>query len=305
MKLLSSAVLTTLTLLGLLAVPPPTSEAAVTAPSRGTTIQATTAANIRSGPDTSYGVEATAGAGDTASVLGSVSGDFVEVYYRNHRGWTHRAYWNEVPGLWVNGYRLTAAQEDAVRWLASVTIARVPGTLSERLTIVSRVTWWSLKEGILSLPLTGVHRFSNCDDIVYDPLYRCPASNWQVGIAGMHMSNTGGRAADIEALAVSLYPGWTVSQVLDHTANYAGYADGSAGHAAVVGSSGTFRTSWLLRNHGVGFTFNEPFARPCLSGGPDWCYGGWIEAARYAPHLAGITRAVQELRAALYAIRPI
>ncbi|HZM78969.1 MAG TPA: SH3 domain-containing protein [Candidatus Limnocylindrales bacterium] len=294
-----------LALLAALIITPVAGHAAVVAPARGTTIRATEAVNIRTGPDTSYDVEATAAAGDTASVLGGPSGDFIEVYYRNHRGWTHRSYWNAVPGLWVNRYQLTADQEAAVRWIASVTIARVPGTLSEKLSTVSEVTWWSLKEVVLSQPLTKVHRYSNCQDSNYEPLYWCPSLNWQVGIAGVHMSNTPGRVAEIEALAGSLY-GSTVAAVLDHTANYAGYPDGSTGYNAILNSTGSFRTSWLLRNHGVGFTFNQAFVRPCLgSAPPDWCFGGWNEAVRYAPNAAAIIRSVQDLRAILYAIRPI
>ena len=288
-----------------LVVMPAPSHAAVVAPARGTTIRATEAVNIRSGPGTSYEIEATAAAGDTASVLSGPSGDFIEVYYRNHRGWTHRDYWNSVAGIWVNRYQLTADQEAAVRWIASVTIARVPGTLSEQLSIVSEVTWWSLKESALSQPLTDVHRYSNCQDSIYDPMHWCSNLNWQVGIAAVHMSNTPGRTAEIEALAANLY-GSTVAAVLDHTANYAGYADGTAGYNAIVTSTGAFRTSWLLRNHGVGFTFNQPFVQPCLGGAPpSWCLGGWPDAVRYAPNAAAITRSVQDLRATLYAIRPI
>jgi uncharacterized protein YraI len=297
--------LSPLALLAAMVVTPAPSNAAVVAPARGTTIRATEAVNIRTGPGTTYDVEATAAAGDTASVLGGPSGDFIEVYFRNHRGWTHRNYWNAVPGLWVNRNQLTAGQEAAVRWIALNTIARVQGTLSEKLTTVSQVAWWSLKEAALSQPLTSVHRYSNCQDSIYDPLHWCSSLNWQVGIAASHMSNSPGRVAQIEALATSLY-GWSVAAVLDHTANYAGYPDGSAGYNAIVNSTGAFRTSWLLRNHGVGFTFNQPFVQPCLGSAPaDWCFGGWAEAVRFAPSSAAIIRSVQDLRATFYAIRPI
>lgn len=284
---------------------PATGHASVTAPARGTTIQATEAVNLRSGPDTSYAVVAVAASGDTAVALGRASGEFVQVYYRGHAAWTHRAYWNAVPGLWVNGHRLSADQENAVRWIAANTINRVEGTLSEKLTTVSRVTWWSLKEGVLSQALTAVHRFSNCDDTIYDPLYHCGTVNWQVGIGGVYMGNASGRTAEVEATAVRLYPGWTVGQVLAHTANYAGYPAGSGGHNAIVNSGGNFRLSWLLRNHGVGFTFNELYMSSCLANAPYWCFGTWDDALLYAPSQSGINLSIADLRAILYAIRPI
>lgn len=295
-----------LALLTALVVTPKPSHAAVIVPTRGTTIRATEAVNIRSGPGTWYDVEATAAVGDTASVLGGPSGEFIEVYYRNHRGWTHRAYWNQVPGLWVNRYQLTANQEAAVRWIAEKTIARVPGTLSEKLTTVSRVTWWSLKESILNFPSPDVHRYSNCQNGDYRPLITCGSDNWQVGIAGVHMSNASGQAAYLESLAGQLYQGWDARAVLDHTANYAGYADGTSAHTAIVDSTGRFRTSWLARNHGIGFVFNEPYVVPCFGNvPPDWCDDGGAEALRYASSPAVTTRSLQDLRAILYAIRPI
>lgn len=298
--------LAALALLATLVATPAPSHAAVVAPARGTTIQATTAVYIRSGPGTTYEAKALAAAYDTASVLGGPVGEFIEVYYRSHRGWTHRAYWNAVPGLWVNGYQLTANQEAAVRWIAANTIARVPGDLSQKLTTVSRVTWWSLKESILNFSSPSVHRYSNCQNVNYDPLITCGTDNWQVGIAGVHMSNAAGQAAYIESLASQLYGGWTPRAVLDHTANYAGYADGTSAHTAIVNSTGRFRTSWLARNHGVGFVFNEPYVVPCFgSAAPSWCFEGGTEALRFASSPAVITRSLQELRAILYAIRPI
>jgi hypothetical protein len=294
-------------LLTALVIAPATGSAAVSAPARGTTVQATEAVNLRSEPNLSAGIVVTAAAGDTASALGRTSGDFIQVYYRNHTGWTHSAYWNAVPGLWVNGHRLSSYQEAATRWIADNTLARVPGTLSEKLTMVSRGTWWSLKEGILSQPLTSVHRFSNCADTIYDPLHSCGTTNWQVGIGGFYMANGWpGRVADIEAMALQLYPNWTVNQVLAHTASYSGYPAGSDGHNRVLGSTGSFRTSWLLRNHGVSFAFNAPFITPCLSTFPDeWCFGGWGDALTFAGSQAAITRSIADLRGILYAIRPI
>lgn len=292
--------------LALLLLIPATGRAAVTSPIRGTTLQATEAVNVRGAPDTSSDVVVTAAAGDTASALGRTSGAFVEVYFRHHVGWTHGAYWNAVPGLWANGHQLSANQEAAVRWIAANTIARVGGTLSEKLTTVSRVTWWSLKESILSRPLTAVHRFSNCADTNYDPLFPCGTLNWQVGIGGTYLANAyPARAAEIEAIATGLYPGWTVGQVLAHTASYAGYPSGSDGYNRIVGSTGSFRTSWLLRNHGVGVTFNEQYVTACLSNAQDWCYGGWDDALSYAPSQSAIVRVIAELRAIFYAIRPI
>ncbi|MGQ0841264.1 SH3 domain-containing protein [Actinokineospora sp.] len=285
-----------------LVMAPATSQAALASPARGTTISATDAVHLRAGPSTSDTIMTTAAAGSTATVLNSApSNGFYRVGYQGLVGWTHGDYWNTVPGLVVNGRRLSANEESAVRWIAANTMPRVQGTVSERLTMVSRVSWWSLKEGVLGR--ANPHSFSNCGDYDWGPLTYCAAPHWQVGLGGSQVANFPTLATS-EAAAVRLYPGSTVRDVLAHTATYAGYPAGTTGHNQIVNSGGTFRISWLLRNHGVGFTLNAALvADECVSRAMYWCYGtGWAESAAYAPTRAAALRAIGELRSILYAI---
>lgn len=290
---------------------PPAAQAAVTDPARGTTVQATGSTVVYRDASTSSEVIARPARDQTAVALGSTSGSFVRVYFRGHDGWTSRSAWNAVPGIWVNGRQLSADQEAAVRWLAANTINRVGGSLSEKLTKVSRAAWWSLKEAVFSQSLSGVHRYSNCENVVYDPLYDCYAAtgglNWQVGIGAVYVANASADIATVESIATSLYPGQTVNQVLAHTATYAGYPAGSSGYTRIMGSTGYYRLSWLLRNHGVGVTYNQQFIDDCLppNAVQDWCLGDWPDARAFAPDLNGILLSIADLRAILYAIRPL
>lgn len=282
---------------------PSVSQASLSSPARGTTISAIAAVNVRSGPSTSDDAMATALPGETATVLNTApTNGFYRVGFQGKVGWTHGDYWITTPGLVVNGHRLSANADEAVRWIAANTMPRLQGTLSDRLTLASRVSWWSLKEGVLELD--NPHSFSNCGDYDRNPLAQCTAALWQVGIAAAQVENT--TLTEAESLAVALYPGSTVRDVLAHTATYSGYPSGSAGYDQIVNSTGRFRTSWLLRNHGVGFTLNAPLiANECVTNSMVWCYGtGWDSTAWYAPNRDAAMRAIGELRSILYALAP-
>lgn len=217
-------------------------------------------------------------------------------------GWTHGAYWNAVAGLVVNGYRISADEEKWVRWIAANTVPRIAGTRATRLTNASRATWWSLKEGVLEID--NVHPYSNCGRHL-GPLEVCPAGQaWQVGIAAVQVPNW--PLAGNESLALQLYPGWTVRQVLAHTASYSGYPSGTATHDAVVNSTGSLRNSWLLRNHGVGFTqVTKDVTRECVNTSTYWCYGtGWLESRLYAPNRSAALRVIGELHGILDGLAP-
>lgn len=290
-------------LLTTIALTPGVSQAGLSNPARGTTIRAAEAVNLRAGPSTSDTVLAVAAVGDTATVLNSApTNGFYRVGYQGKVGWTHGDYWNSTPGLVVNGHRLLTNEEAAVRWLAANTVARVPGTLSEKLTTVSRVGWWSLKEGVLNL--ANPHSYSNCGDYDHNPLAGCTAPQWQVGIGAAQEGTFS--LSQTEAMATQLYPGSTARDVLVHTATYAGYPVGSAGHNQIVNSTGSFRNSWLLRNHGVGVTLNEPIVTSeCVDRSLSWCYGtGWDTTIWYAPNRTAALRAIGELRSILYALAP-
>lgn len=282
--------------------------AALSNPPRGTTIRAVEGVNLRTGPDTTYQVITTVPAGYTATVLNATpTNGFYHVNYQGSVGWTHGAYWNAVPGIVVNGYTVSADEERWIRWIASNTMPRIEGTRATRLTTASRVTWWTLKEGVLEID--WVHPYSNCayppPQHQIGPLATCtPGYAWQVGIAAAQEPNYPLSAT--QATATRLYPGWTVQQVLAHTANYAGYATGTSTHTAIVNSTGHLRNSWLLRNHGVGFTHVAPTVYDeCVVGTMYWCYGtGWLESRLYAPDKNTAMRVIRELKATLDGISP-
>jgi Bacterial SH3 domain len=291
------------TLLAAIVITPGVSQASLSSPARGTTIRATEVVNLRAGPSTSDEIMATAVPGDTATVLNTApTNGFYRVGYQGKVGWTHGDYWSTTAGLVVNGHQLLPNEEAAVRWIAANTMPRVAGTLSERLTLVSRVSWWSLKEGVLGL--ANPHSYSHCNNGDKNPLATCPVPVWQVGIAAAQQQTF--TLSQTEAVATQLYPGWTVHDVLAHTATYAGYPAGTAGYNQIVNSADSFRNSWLLRNHGVGFTLNAGIVtNECVSNSYLWCYGnGWPETAWYAPNRTAAMRAIGELRSILYALAP-
>jgi hypothetical protein len=201
-------------------------------------------------------------------------------------------------GLVVNGHELTATEEANVRWIADNTVPRLAGDRETRLTAAARVTWWTLKEGVLGLE--NPHGFSHCDGTRLDPLDACePECCWQVGIAAIQPQTFD--PARAEQVAEELYPGNTAADVLAHTAVYAGYPEGSAGYERITQSSGSFRNSWLVRNHGVGFALNAPQVEAeCIEDSLSWCFGtGWDTTAKYAPDKTAAMGSIEDLRAIL------
>ncbi len=280
-------------------------ESPLTNPVAGATIRATAAVNLRTGPSTSHAVIRVVAAGDTATLASAApSGGFFQVNHRGTVGWSHGQYWeNAAPApdaLRVNGFTLTAAEAANVRRIAETVVPRLAGTRADKLRVASRVTWWSLKEGVLGL--ANPIGYSNCNtpsgDRRIGPLEVCaPGRAWQVGAAAVQVP--GRTLAQLEATARQLYPGLVVYDVLWRTAVDAGYANGTATHGAIVSSTGDLRRSWLLRNGAIGFTYEEPtVAFECITHAYGWCYGsGWDTTARYAPTRAAAMRSIADLSA--------
>lgn len=205
--------------------------------------------------------------------------------------------------LVVNGHQLTAAEEANVRWIADNTVPRISGDREARLDAASQATWWTLKEGVLGLE--NPHGYSNCDNVHLDPLESCePQCCWQVGIGAIQ--TTTWDPARAEEVAQQLYPGESVEQILAHTASYSGYPEGSAGHDTIVNSTGGFRNSWVLRNHGVAFELNAPQVKAeCIDDSLSWCYGtGWDTTEKYAPNKEASMGSIADLRAILDQLAP-
>ncbi|MBK7862125.1 MAG: SH3 domain-containing protein [Archangiaceae bacterium] len=274
-------------------------------PVAGGAVRATVAVNLRAGPSTAYAVVQVVAAGDTATLLSAApSGEFFKLDHHGTVGWSHGAYWETVaPGsevLTVNGWALTADEAGNVRTIAQSVVPHLAGTRADRLRVASRVTWWSLKEGVLGL--ANPIGYSNCNTASGDrrigPLETCaPGRAWQVGASAVQVP--GRTLADLEAKARALYPGLGVYDVLWRTAVDAGYANGSATLNGIVGSTTDLRRSWLLRNGAIGFTCEEPtVTSECITNAYGWCYGsGWNTTARYAPTRAAALRSMQDLSA--------
>jgi len=284
-------------------------DAVISGAVRGSTIQATSGINIRSGPTSSYAIVATANTGDTATILNPTANNgWYYISYRGTVGWTSGTYWNVVGGIWANGRQLTATQESRIRWIASNTVPRLQGsTRDERLTKASRVAWWALKEGVLDLSNPWV--YSNCNttsgDVRIGPLEVCAAGRaWQVGISGVQVPNY--TLSSVETTASSLYPGWSLQQVLGDAAIKAGHAAGTSTYNSIVNSTGDLRKSWLLRDHATGFTRQEPtVTNECITNAYSWCYSSaWYPSSHYAPSRTAALRVIGELKATFDGIAP-
>jgi len=280
-------------------------QSSLSSPVAGGTIRSTTAVNLRTGPSTGYAVIRVVAAGDTATLISATpSGGFYRVSHRGTAGWSHGAYWEKAPAggspLYVNGHALTATEAANVRRIARDVVPRLAGARSDKLRVAARVTWWSLKEGVLGI--SNPIGYSNCNtpsgDRRIGPLEVCGAARaWQVGASAVQVP--GKSLAALEATARSLHPGLNVYDVLWRTAVDAGYANGTPTHGAIVNSTGDLRRSWLLRNGAVGFTYEEPVvAYECITHSYGWCYGtAWDTTARYAPSRSAALRAIDDLYA--------
>ena len=205
--------------------------------------------------------------------------------------------------LVVNGNTLNASQDKWVRWIAKNTVPKLTGTRDQRLTKASRVTWWSLKEGVLDLasPLP----YSNCNGTYVGPLSVCAAGYaWQAGIAGIQPRDH--YLSDSESTAGLVYPGVAIKDVLAKAAVTAGYAAGTSTYNSIVASTGDLRNSWLLREQAVAFTKQEPLVTyQCITNSEVWCYSsGWYPSSAYAPNKSAALKAISDLKAILDSLAP-
>ncbi len=282
--------------------------------------------NVRSTPSTSGGVLTSIPEGTQVGIQCQTPGTTVEGtniwdFLPSYGGYVsdaylltgHDGYIPGVPlctggggggGLVVNGTTLNANQDKWVRWIATNTVPKLPGaTHDERLTKASRVTWWSLKEGVLSLP--NPFSYSNCNNVHVGPLAGCStAYAWQVAISGIQGHTYS--LAQTESTALALYPGSTIQSVLASAAVTAGFPSGSSTYNSIVASTGDLRKSWLLRQHAVGFAKQEPIVTSeCITGTSSWCYGTlWAESAAFAPSKQASLNAISQIKSILSSLAP-
>jgi hypothetical protein len=210
----------------------------------------------------------------------------------------------------VNGHTMTSEQASWVHYVAWCAVPKLQGTRDARLTDASRVTWWSLKEGILGVGTSpNPVGFSLCTEATGDvrigPLDTCGAgAAWQVGASGVQVTCCG--LAELEAMSKTLYPSLTSDQVLAGTATEASYLPGTATGDAIVASKDYLRASWLLHNSPIGFTFQAPIVTSeCITDSKSWCYGtGWTESADYAPDKTAAMGSIADIKGILDELSP-
>jgi hypothetical protein len=212
-------------------------------------------------------------------------------------------------GNTVNGHALSGQQSGWVHYVAWCAVPKLQGTRDDRLTNAARVTWWSLKEGVLGATSPNPVGFSLCTttggDVRIGPLATCGAGEpWQVGASAVQVTCCS--LSELEAMAKTLYPTLTSNDVLSGTAIEAEYAAGTSTHDAIVASTDSLRASWLLHNSPIGFTYQAPIVTSeCVTGSKSWCYGtGWTESADYAPDKTSAMGAIADVRAILDELSP-
>lgn len=211
--------------------------------------------------------------------------------------------------LVVNGNRLSDTEAQWLRYTATSVVPYLSGTREQRLTTASRAAWWALKEGVWSL--SNAVAFSSCNrapgrDERLDALTACYPSTaaWQVGLAAVQVPNFS--SDEVERVALALFPGQSIAQVLATAAREAGVDPATSTGQSIVASTGTLRRSWLLRASRVGFSLVvRNIEAECVNGSQSWCYSAaWSPSSRYAPDRASAMRAMGDIRAVLASLAP-
>lgn len=176
----------------------------------------------------------------------------------------------------VNGNGLRENEISIVHFIVKYTIKNMG--LSPHEAIRDRVgpgAWWSLKEGVLNLP--NPFRHNNCNDEWprRDTLKACDAGlQWQVGVASVQVNYMSSPAwvQKIEDKAKELYNN-DISFALSQTAKQALYEEETTEFDAILTSTGYLRTSWIFRNHLVGFFYKGlDVKQSCVDAAIPWCY---------------------------------
>ncbi|VAW79593.1 hypothetical protein MNBD_GAMMA15-1201 [hydrothermal vent metagenome] len=202
----------------------------------------------------------------------------------------------------VNGHILSKKQMSAITYVGTHILPQLKGTLANKVTIASRVSWWSLKEGVFSL--ANPYVYSNCHtasgDVRLGPLGTCDLSQpWQVGFAAVQVPYHNDQSV-LNALH-TLWPGRPVTDVLGEAARIAGFGSTTGTGAAIVASTGYLKRSWLLRHPVIGMYLEEPtVTAECINAAKSWCYGtGWTETRDYAATRQDALQSVSDIASIL------
>lgn len=208
----------------------------------------------------------------------------------------------------VNGHLLTAREQAAVTVIANDVVPRLYGARADRITTAARGAWWALKEGTWEQSLPAVYGYSNCNtssgDKTIGPTEVCASGRaWQVGLAAVQVP--GHTLAELEALAPKLFPGVTTNALLADVAAKAG--ETKAVSDQIVASTGSLRTSWLLRVPAIGLAVVVPgeVVPECIEASKSWCFGSaWDETKKFAPTKDAAMVSIEDLTRILTALSP-
>jgi hypothetical protein len=164
----------------------------------------------------------------------------------------------------LNGFSVSTQQSQVIKYIGENVLPLLKG---DKASTAARVTWWSLKEGVLSLGLqkqTGepenVFGYSNCASGGHIAITApCSTRVWQVGIAGIQVNSF--TNTQVENTAQSLHPGMSIKDILAGVAELAGYNEGSPQYSAVANSTGLMRRSLLLRDPATAFTLQDKIVK--------------------------------------------
>ena len=205
----------------------------------------------------------------------------------------------------LNGYQLSAKQSRWVKYIAEEVVPLLPGNANERAAMAARVTWWTLREGVLTEGAVRVAKnpigYSNCGDGSghIDLAVGCSSGvAWQVGLAAVQVPNP--TTSEVISKAKSLHSGMSLKEIIAQVSTLAEYPEGTPQYNAAVNSSGDLQKSLLLRDSATGFYFADIEVRTECLYGPDNRAGyirGWCLGNSFSRDPGTIVKIIAELTA--------
>ncbi|MBN2360907.1 MAG: hypothetical protein JXR83_15735, partial [Deltaproteobacteria bacterium] len=180
---------------------------------------------------------------------------------------------NDNVGCTIYGSTLSKRECAWIHYIGRYVVPRLAGTREQRLDAAAAVGWWTYKEAVLRI-IDNPLSYSNCSvegvgDTYIGPVDLCATGRaWQVGLSAVQVpDHTDSAVATVQA---QLYPGESAETILAEAARVANLD--AATTAAVVGSTGYLRRSWLLRTSPIGFALEAgPVTSQCINSTRTWC----------------------------------
>lgn len=208
----------------------------------------------------------------------------------------------------INGHPLSANQTKNLQWISHCVFPFLPGSPEERAEMVAKATWWSLREGILGLSVLKAFRYSNCNTADGDqiqsnkPIKDCAQGRaWQVGITAGQVPNYSMKELDtvLQMIFPRISPTISEEEVLDWTANLAGFPAGTPEHEEILKSTNYVKRSWLLRNPLIGtiVVSRSEVNTECLLQQKKWCTSGsYSDAIHFSRTMNDVRKSIADLK---------